>query len=971
MRPSRRQFFQAAGAAGLTLGARSAAPAFAAGDDEGPVLRVGNDIALARTQHGPVRGYVLRGIHHFLGIPYGADTSGANRFMPPQKPKPWTDPFPALWWGNSAPQDMERRYANPHMSFRDHWNYDDVSEDCLRMNVFTPAVGDGRKRPVLVWLHGGGFTAGNGIEHDGYNGENFARMGDVVYCSLNHRLGPFGFCDLSGVGGERFAASGNVGMLDIVAALEWVRDNVEAFGGDPGNVTIMGQSGGGAKVCTLSAMPAAKGLFRKAVVLSGASLRMGERSYAQALGARLLEDAGLTAADIGKLQEMPWKDFLAIATKAGRQMAEEAGGGGLRRGFNPVVDGTVLPQDPYHPGPAPTAADVPMLICSTFHEQSPSLVDARLEAVTLDEVVEKVKARAGFRPGYGDKAREVVDAYARAFPGKKPVEIWALASSTRQSVVALADQKSKQPAPVYVAWFGWPPPLFDGRARAFHCVDICFWLANTDLMLSHTGGGRAAAPARDEDGPLAPQLHEGGRPERRRPPRVAPLHGGQGRGHGPRRRVRGPERPRPRGPQGPSSPVGHWRPPMSSDLSRRDFLTAGLALPAAGLRTTGDRSLPPEGSQPKTDRVKLTYRTLGKTGLEVTALSFGCMTTPEPSVIRRAADLGINLFDTARVYQNGNNERMVGAALRDVRPKVIITSKSTARTGAEALADLDTSLRELGTDYLDVWYLHNKSDPEQVTEDLLDAQRVARESGKIRFAGVSTHFNMDRMLAHVAKLGHVDVVLTTYNFAMRSVGADQNANPDAPKSDMTGAIRAARKAGLGIVAMKVMAGGVSRVRRGDRVYGADPQALGRRLGQPGVPVAAIKWALDNESVDTAEVCMTDHEELDENLRAMAEPYGEKDEKLLTARLDSIGPSYCRMCGACGGACEKGVPVPDVLRFLTYAEGYGQFALARERFLGIPRPARDVRCRDCAACSFRCAHGVAVRDRLTHAQELLA
>jgi uncharacterized protein len=410
---------------------------------------------------------------------------------------------------------------------------------------------------------------------------------------------------------------------------------------------------------------------------------------------------------------------------------------------------------------------------------------------------------------------------------------------------------------------------------------------------------------------------------------------------------------------------------MKPDLSRRDFLTAGLVLPAAGLRAGSNLPLPPEGSQATPESVNLTYRTLGKTGLKVTSLGFGCMTTPEPSVIRRAADLGINLFDTARVYQGGNNERMVGVALKDVRQKVIISSKSTSGTQAEALADLDTSLRELGTDYLDIWYLHMKNEPEQVTADLLEAQRVAKQSGKIRFAGVSTHFNMDKVLAHLAKLGQVDVALTTYNFAMRSVDAAMNANPDAPKTDMTGAIQSARKAGLGIVAMKVMAGGVTRVLRGDRVYGANPPELSKRLGQPGVPVAAIKWALKNESVDTAEVCMTNHDELDENLRAMAEPFTEKDETLLTAQLASIGPSYCRMCGSCGGACDKGVPVPDVLRVLTYAEGYGQFALARERFLEMPQPARDVRCSDCTACSFRCAYGVAVRDRLTHAQEMLA
>ncbi len=410
---------------------------------------------------------------------------------------------------------------------------------------------------------------------------------------------------------------------------------------------------------------------------------------------------------------------------------------------------------------------------------------------------------------------------------------------------------------------------------------------------------------------------------------------------------------------------------MKPDFSRRDFLTAGLVLPAAGLRTANNRPQPANGGQVTPESVKLTYRTLGKTGLKVTSLAFGCMTTSDPSVIKRAADLGINLFDTARVYQNGNNERMVGAALKDVRLKVIISSKSTARTKAELLADLDTSLRELGTDYLDIWYLHMKNEPEQITADLLEAQQTAKQSGKIRFAGVSTHFNMDKILAYLAKLGQVDVVLTTFNFAMQSVDAAMNAKPDAPKTDMTGAIRSARKAGLGIVAMKVMAGGVTRVLRGDRVYGANPQELSKRLGQPGVPVAAIKWALKNESVDTAEVCMTDHDQLDENLRAMAEPYTDKDDALLTAQLASISPNYCRMCGSCGGVCDRGVPVPDVLRFLTYAEGYGQFALARERFLEMPQRARDVRCSDCTSCSFRCAYGVTVRGRLAHAQEILA
>lgn len=483
------------GAAGLSFGARSAAaaqsPTAAKREPDGPILRIGDNIALADTVFGRVRGYILRDIYYFLGIPYGADTSGPNRFMPPRKPKPWTNVLPAIWWGNTAPQNMDNRYANPYASFRDHWNYDDVSEDCLRINVFTPGIKDGKKRPVLFWIHGGGFTNGNGIEQDGYNGENLARFGDVVFCSINHRLGPLGFTNLAGVGGEKYASSGNVGMLDIVAALEWVRDNIETFGGDPGNVTIMGQSGGGAKVCILTAMPSAKGLFHKAVVLSGASTQAGRREESEKLGSYVLREAGLSPDSIDKLQEMPWKDYYALAIKAQQKLNSENpdAGAGLRRGYSPFVDGSVLPQHPYYPTPVTTAAQIPMIICSTFHEQSPSWIDAALENISLDQVVERVKERAGFGAGFGDKAKEVVYSYAKAFPDYKPVEIWALVSSNRQSVVALADAKSKQPAPVFVSWFGWKPPLFDSRMRAFHCIDICFWFHNTDLMLSHTGGG--------------------------------------------------------------------------------------------------------------------------------------------------------------------------------------------------------------------------------------------------------------------------------------------------------------------------------------------------------------------------------------------------------------------------------------------------------------------------------------------------
>ncbi len=378
--------------------------------------------------------------------------------------------------------------------------------------------------------------------------------------------------------------------------------------------------------------------------------------------------------------------------------------------------------------------------------------------------------------------------------------------------------------------------------------------------------------------------------------------------------------------------------------SRRSFLAAGFVAPAL-------RSASPEGP------AKPSHRDLGKTGLRVSSLAFGCMTTSDPAVITRAADMGINHFDTARVYQNGNNERMVGAALKGKRSQVVIASKTPAKSKADALADLDTSLRELGTDYLDIWYLHNRNTREEVNDDLFEAQEIAKKAGKIRFRGVSTHFNMPEMMAHLTARGRTDVILTTYNFTM--------------KPEMTKAIQTARQAGVGMVAMKVLAGGFSRIQRGDRLYGANPEALTKTLKQEGAMVAAIKWALNNQSVDTAIVCMTDFDQLEENYRAMAEAFTGADEKLLSAQLARISPLYCRMCGECTGVCEKGVRVADELRILTYAEGYGEFALAREHFLALDASVRAVRCDQCMSCSVACPNGVRVRDRLMRAQEMLA
>jgi para-nitrobenzyl esterase len=485
MKSNRRNFIQSLGlgAATLSVGSSPLNSPLAASSSDDQLLFVGDNIAVADTEYGKIRGFVLRGVHQFLGIPYGADTSGKNRFMPPVKPAAWKDIKPCVWWGNTAPQIMDKRYSNAYASFVDHWNYDDVSEDCLKLNVWTPAIDSG-KRPVVVWLHGGGFTNGNAIEQDGYHGENLSRLGNIVFCSINHRLGPFGYSHLKAAGGHPH--SGNVGNLDMVAALEWVKNNIANFGGDPNNVTIIGQSGGGAKVTSLMNMPSAKGLFHKAVALSGTSLTGVNKEYAEKLGLKVMEEAGLQPGEIEKLQQIPWRQYIDITTRAVEKFAEEAKKMNISRGgFSPVADGVTMNDQPFFSDPNHFSADIPLIINTTFHESSPSRTDASLEEISLAGVVEKIK------PRFGAEAGKIVDAYSQNFPKAKPVEIWAMILSNRKGAIAAADAKvSQKKAPVYVSWFGWQPPLFDGRMRAFHCDDICFWFYNTDLMLTHTGGGK-------------------------------------------------------------------------------------------------------------------------------------------------------------------------------------------------------------------------------------------------------------------------------------------------------------------------------------------------------------------------------------------------------------------------------------------------------------------------------------------------
>jgi hypothetical protein len=345
---------------------------------------------------------------------------------------------------------------------------------------------------------------------------------------------------------------------------------------------------------------------------------------------------------------------------------------------------------------------------------------------------------------------------------------------------------------------------------------------------------------------------------------------------------------------------------------------------------------------------------LGKTGLKVMRVGLGAGAS-DAVVIRRAADLGINYFDTARAYANGNHERLVGIGLKNIRKNVILGSRSEAPTKQSFLRDLDLSLRELRTDYLDIWGPHSKDKTSDLPDELFEALQIAKKQGKIRFAGLSTH-NAKDLIPFLVKKGSIDVLLVSYNFTMHT--------------RIDALIDQARRAGIGVVAMKSMAGGFRAIGPEDTfMTPGDPRIA--KLKTEAAASAMLKWVLKNPNVNTTIVGTGDMEQLEKNVKTMAEPYSAVDEKLLTVRLEHIGPLYCRMCGDCEGTCAKGLPVADMLRYLTYADGYGEFSRGREHFLALPAAATSVRCQDCVSCTVTCPFGVQVSSRLTRAQEWFA
>ena len=451
-----------------------------------------SETAVVETTAGKVRGYIHNGTYTFKGIPYGAPTGGKARFLPPAKPAAWTGIRSSMQFGWVCPQVPRQGWADDENAWMFSWDDGVPNEDCLRVNLWTRGINDHKKRPVMVWLHGGGFVAGSGQELRSYDGERLTQRGDVVVVSLNHRLGVLGHINLAAAG-DAYAASPNVGILDIVAALEWVRDNITSFGGDPGNVTIFGQSGGGGKVNTLMAMPSATGLFHRAIVQSGSMLRGGSPENSSKLAASVLAELGVAPTDLDKLQAMPPKQLIdagiAVTSKIRRVGPPDVRRMAEQLGWAPVVDGKLLPQHPFDPGAPTISANVPLLVGTVLNEFITAISHPEYETMT------EADAKKRLEPIYSQKTDAIYTTFKEAHPEAKPFDVLSMisAATVRQGAVSQAERKAAQhAAPAYLYWFTWKTPVLDSRPRAFHCAELAFCFDNTDRCENMTGGSAEA-----------------------------------------------------------------------------------------------------------------------------------------------------------------------------------------------------------------------------------------------------------------------------------------------------------------------------------------------------------------------------------------------------------------------------------------------------------------------------------------------
>jgi len=439
------------------------------------------------TSTGKIRGVADSGVNAFKGIPYGASTAGAGRFQPPAKPKPWTGVRDATQLGHRSPQLLSAFHGvvPPEVEVMDR--DEPMGEDCLVLNVWTPTLERASKLPVMVWLHGGGFTSGSG-GFICYDGTQLAKKHDVVVVTVNHRLTAFGYLYLAGLGAERFANTSNLGNLDIIAALEWVRDNIATFGADPGNVTIFGQSGGGGKVSSLMAMPAAHGLFKRAIAQSGAAVKGIARDAASANAERFL----------GRLNLKP-NQADQLLTLSMDQLLKATEGSGPPIGFGPVVDGKTLPTDPFDPIATPISGNIPMMI-GTVETEVTFFPNQQLEP--MDDATFHGRVKQLLRTASDADVERVIAAYRKGRPDRANTDLWLIMSSDatfRAGILLEGERKAEQTqSPMYEYYFTWRSPVRQGKLRTFHTLEIPFVFDNVDNCQSMTGSGADRQPLADK-----------------------------------------------------------------------------------------------------------------------------------------------------------------------------------------------------------------------------------------------------------------------------------------------------------------------------------------------------------------------------------------------------------------------------------------------------------------------------------------
>jgi para-nitrobenzyl esterase len=496
---SRRSLFRSAAfiAGGLTAGGLTAG--FTSGcrstTGQAPLFD-----SLVETAYGKIRGYVNQGIYTFRGVRYGASTAGKNRFMPPKPPEPWTEIRDASGYGYKAPQTNPSSTAGlvPDSEIgRILWASDGYrvpppeSEDCLFVNVWTSSLDPAEKRPVMVWLHGGGYSSGSSSDLM-YDGTNLARRGAVVV-GVNHRLNVFGYTHFGDIGGEEYAHSGNAGQLDIIAALEWVRDNIEQFGGDPGRVMIFGESGGGGKVCMLLASPPAKGLFHAAVIESGPTLKVGEREQATKAAEYILDELGIKPANLPEIQNLPTAKILSAYFAISPKLSQS----GIRA-FSPILDPEYLPAHPFYPTATTVSENVPVIVGWNKTEQTAFSL-GRDELWSLDE--------AGMRSQVerlaGADTDRLIELYRREYPGMSPSAIYFhIASYLRMGSgsTAIAERKAAQgKAPTYLYRLDWETPVLDGKLISPHGLELALVFDNVKGGgVGMTGGGADAQKMADQ-----------------------------------------------------------------------------------------------------------------------------------------------------------------------------------------------------------------------------------------------------------------------------------------------------------------------------------------------------------------------------------------------------------------------------------------------------------------------------------------